>query len=78
MTLKSSPTTGVRHTREVVPRVVLEHSGVDQHEACDPVGVRCGPLQAPRTAEVVQHEVRPVDLQGGQGLVEEGGIAVKR
>ena len=64
--------------REDVPLVVHEHAGVDEHDALDPVRMARGPLDSPRPAQVVQHEVSTLDAELRQRGVEEPDLSRHR
>ena len=64
--------------REDVPAVADEDARVDQREAREAVGMPDRPLQAPRPAEVVQHQVRALDPEADEQPVEVPRVALDR
>ena len=60
--------------REIMPAIAGEHAGVDQRDGNELVRMRCGPREPPRPSEVVQHQMRPADVELGQGTGEMLGI----
>src|SRR5438105_2065222 len=56
--------------REIMPAIAAEHAGVDERGRSELVRMRCGPREPPRPSEVVQHQMRPADVEPGQGTGE--------